>query len=292
MVPVLLGFEPEESLSMLTFGPGAAFHARVDLPAGAEGSDDVAAVLVGPLVRHGVERVVLVAHAREPEPSGTHVRAVARACTRAGVEVLEMLRADGERWFPLHPGAPSAPGGVPYDVSSHPFVLEAMWRGRSVLPSRRSLADGLAPDPGAVDAVAALVPEPARDAPAERAWLGDLVVARVADGGTVPDGQLARLLVALAQPGSRDAVWGLLSREGAEGHVALWRDVVRRSPPALRTLPASLLACAAWLGGDGALAWCALDVVPSAGPGDRTVADFVRRALERADPPGGWEPPR
>jgi hypothetical protein len=292
MVPVLLGFEPEESLSMLTFGPGPGFHSRVDLPTGAHGSGHVADLLVGPLVRHHVERVVLVAHAREPEPAGTHLRAVAGACTAAGVEVLEMLRADGRCWFPLHPRSRPAPDGVPYDVSSHPFVLEAMWRGRGVLPSRRCLADGLAPDPGAVDAVAALVPEPAEDAAAERAWLRDLVVARAADGEAVPDAQLARLLVALAQPGSRDAVWGLLSREAAQGHVALWRDVVRRSPPSLRTMPASLLACAAWLGGDGALAWCALDVVPAAGPGDRTVADLVRRALERADPPGGWEPPR
>ena len=32
VVPVLLGFVPEESVAMLTFGAPRVFHARVDLP--------------------------------------------------------------------------------------------------------------------------------------------------------------------------------------------------------------------------------------------------------------------
>jgi hypothetical protein len=35
IVPVVLGFHPRDSVVLLTFGtPGAAFHARVDLPLG------------------------------------------------------------------------------------------------------------------------------------------------------------------------------------------------------------------------------------------------------------------
>ena len=36
-VPVVLGFEPLDSVVMLTFGGGETFHARVDLPPPARG---------------------------------------------------------------------------------------------------------------------------------------------------------------------------------------------------------------------------------------------------------------
>ena len=38
VVPVVLGFEPTESMVMLTFGSDPPFHARVDLP---DRADDV-----------------------------------------------------------------------------------------------------------------------------------------------------------------------------------------------------------------------------------------------------------
>ena len=42
-------------------------------------------------------------------------------------------------------------------------------------------------------------------------------------------------------------------------YVEFWSDVVRRTPDELVPGPASVLAFAAWLAGDGALAWCAVD---------------------------------
>ena len=49
-VPVLLGFEPSESVVMLTFGGRETFHARVDLPPPdePEGLDEVVR-LISPL---------------------------------------------------------------------------------------------------------------------------------------------------------------------------------------------------------------------------------------------------
>ena len=46
----------------------------------------------------------------------------------------------------------------------------------------------------------------------------------------------------------------------------LWRDVVRRAPADLRAAPAALLGFAAWLSGDGALAWCAVECALEAEP--------------------------
>jgi hypothetical protein len=41
VVPVVLGFEPTESLVMLTFGSDPPFHARVDLPERDEAVADI-----------------------------------------------------------------------------------------------------------------------------------------------------------------------------------------------------------------------------------------------------------
>ncbi len=65
-VPVALGFVPEQSIAMLTFGPGPGFHARVDLPSDPADTDLVVEALVEPCLRHDVERVVLVLYADGP----------------------------------------------------------------------------------------------------------------------------------------------------------------------------------------------------------------------------------
>ena len=87
----------------------------------------------------------------------------------------------------------------------------------------------------------------------------------------------------------RDVAWSLMSREDARRHVEVWRDVVRRCPTELLAAPASLLAFAAWLAGDGALAWCALDRSALADP-DYRMAGLVAHTLEHALPPSTWTP--
>ena len=74
----------------------------------------------------------------------------------------------------------------------------------------------------------------------------------------------------------RDVVWCAITREEAAAHVRVWRDVVRRSPEELVAPAAGLLAFAAWLAGDGALAWCAIDRSLRSDP-DHTLAT-ARRA--------------
>jgi hypothetical protein len=65
---------------------------------------------------------------------------------------------------------------------------------------------------------------------------------------------------------------------------------VRQSPEHLVAPAAGLLAFAAWLSGDGALAWCAVERSLGADP-DHTLAKLVARALEEAIPPTEWSPP-
>ena len=103
------------------------------------------------------------------------------------------------------------------------------------------------------------------------------------------DLEVGRLVAAVRDIGVRDVAWSLMSREEARGHVDLWRDVVRRCPTDLLAAPASLLAFAAWLAGDGALAWCALDRSALADP-DYSMAALVAHSLEQALPPTIWTP--
>jgi hypothetical protein len=63
---------------------------------------------------------------------------------------------------------------------------------------------------------------------------------------------------------------------------------VRSAPTDLVAPVASVLAFLAWLAGDGALAWCALERAAEGDP-PCSLADTVARALEQALPPALWE---
>jgi hypothetical protein len=80
-----------------------------------------------------------------------------------------------------------------------------------------------------------------------------------------------------------------MSQANAAGHVDLWRDVVRRAPAQVRAAPAALLGFAAWLSGNGALAWCAVDCAQEADPG-YSLAGLLTQALTGAVPPSAWRP--
>jgi hypothetical protein len=59
-VPLVLGFTPEESVVMLTFGAPRCFHARIEMPTLVEEVMPMIESLVEPALRHGVRRVVLL----------------------------------------------------------------------------------------------------------------------------------------------------------------------------------------------------------------------------------------
>jgi hypothetical protein len=291
VVPVVLGFEPTESLVMLTFGCDPPFHARADLPARPDEVVAMAGSLVDPARRHRVPRVFLLVYSERDSFADRALEQTARALRRAGVEVIDGLRTDGRRWWPV-PGRAGVPAaGVPYDLSAHPFAAQAVYDGRVVHPSRERLAATVAADPElvgrVVPALAALTgdPPPALD---EGAWARELVVRHVEAGTAPDDAEVARLLRGMLDVRVRDAAWSPLCRPQAREHVELWADVVRRAPDPLVPAPAALLAFAAWQAGQGALAWCAVDRCVEVDPG-YSLAGLVAELLTRAVPPDTWE---
>lgn len=287
-VPVALGFVPEQSIALLTFGPGPSFHARVDLPSDAGHVPVVVEALVDPCLRHAVERVVVVLYSHSPSAVRDLADRLESAFAREGIEVLELLCADGRRWFPMVSGRPlHLYDGVPYDVTAHPFAAQAVVAGLVTHTSRDALAATLRPDPGAVSAVSA---ELAGARPQAPPWIRSLT-GRHARRGTVPQApDLARLLVSVHEPALREAAWCDVRRADAREHVALWTSVLRSAPDDLAAGPAAVLAFAAWLAGHGALAWCAVERALESDPACG-LAETVSDLLVAAVPPSLWRPP-
>ncbi|MCM0618728.1 DUF4192 domain-containing protein [Nocardioides bruguierae] len=295
LVPVVLGFEPSESVTMLTFGATRQFHARVDLPPvddrGGHALAEVVDSLLEPSLRHGVRRVVLVLHARRRRQARRTAEALERAFTAAGIEVVEALRVDGGAWWPA--AGPGATGeGTPLPDGPHPFAVRSVVEGRVTHGSREDLAATLARDEEATGAVErALEPAPgsaygavARSAAA----VTDLLDRRVPGSAAASDAEVAGLLLALEDVDARDAAWMHMRRDTAPDHVGFWTDVVRRAPEPHVADAAAMLGFAAWLAGHGALAWCALDRCLEVEP-DHPMAVQVSFLLEHAVPPHDWD---
>ena len=94
VVPIVLGFHPENSIVMLTFGPpGETFHARVDLP-GPDQVPDAVAPLLQAAVRNRVDRVAFILYTREAALGWSAAAILTSEFGGAGLDVVTVLRAD------------------------------------------------------------------------------------------------------------------------------------------------------------------------------------------------------
>ncbi len=312
MVPFLLGFHPEDSVVVLTLGDAdRPFHARVDLPADPDHVSQVTDYLATAASHHGLRQVAVVVYSDDGLLAAAAAAALGERLEQDGVEVAAAVRADGERWFCLDPGSCACPDqGTPYDLATHPFTAEAVVEGRVTYGSREALRDSLVGnDADEVDDVSRAAdtalcrftaaarhplgppaPEGARaHLVAEGHWVGHRVSRFLADGVRLSAEDAGRLLVAMVNLEVRDVAWAQMTRDNASRHVDLWRDVVRRAPHDLLAAPAALLGFAAWLAGDGALAWCAVDRCREVEP-DYSLAGLLADALTGAVPPSTWRP--
>lgn len=285
-VPIVLGFEPEESVVMLTFSGDERFHARVDMPRRPAEDEHTVAALLEPTLVHAVDRVAFLIYTCRAARARSVARRLIDRFTAAGVDVVDCLRADAGRWYVAAGRRSGVPDrGVPYDAARHPFRAHAISAGHITLASRAELERSVASDHVAVAEVAASLSE------AEPLTTGQLVeaVARgLATGEAGDAADLAALLVTLRDPVLRDAAWSGMDRASAAAHVSLWTDVVRRAPASHVADPAALLAFSAWLSGHGALGWCAVGRCLEAEP-DHRLGFLVGTALQRALPPSSWE---
>lgn len=302
-VPQVLGFHPEDSVVLLTFGPGEAFHARVDLPADEEKQLAVVDLLREVVTRHAVRRVALLLYSDDPWVAATFHDAAVPVLVRDGVDVIDALRVGPDRF---HRACDVDDPGTAYDLTTHAFTAERVLDGAVVERSRADLAATLdtvdADDAAMVEdathrlddefvAVAQFV-KPGRivrDMADHARWVQRMVRRHAQSGAPLSADDAGRLLLLVSIVEIRDVALAEISRPDAHRHVELWRDLVRRSPRDLVPAAAALLAFAAWLSGHGALAWCAVDRCVAVDPA-YSLAECVSLLLERAVPPSVWTP--
>lgn len=325
MVPYVLGFHPEDSIVLLTVGDAEhTFHARLDIPDDRGEMRAAAEHLASIALRNGVRLVALLVYCDDVTVSVAVHDALEAVLSAAGVEVAVALRADGSRWYSLTCCAGPCRAeswretaskscalgeGTPYDLRAHPLTAQKVVDGEVTLSSRRELEHSLvATDLAEVDAVEQAVedamgrfrlvsPRSVEDGlDATRAhlvqegrWVRRRVCRFLRERRRLDAADVGRLLVAIIAVEVRDVAWAEMTRENARRHVELWRDVVRRTPHDLLAAPAALLAFAAWLDGDGALAWCAVERCQQAEP-DYSLARLLSQALTSGLNPSTWRP--
>lgn len=282
--PLAIGFHPQHSVVLLTVR-GVSFHARVDLPDDPGDVDLVVEALLRPALVHRTRAAVFLVYDDDTTVADEAAWSLREAFVDAGIEVVEVLRVHDGRWYAVLPGrAPAHYDGVPYDVSAHPFSVQAVVEGRVTRASREELRATLDPRPHAVALTAALLAD-AEPVPPGR--LRALVESHLAAGTTFEPAELASVAVTITAGHRRDEVWAWQSRDHARQAVELWSDAVRRLPSSHVAAPAAVLGFAAWLAGDGALAWCAVDLSRGAQP-DHSMAGLVAELLESATSPETW----
>ncbi|WP_416958263.1 DUF4192 family protein [Nocardioides sp. T5] len=284
-VPLAMGFVPQRSVVVVSVGASGGMHARVDLPHDPDDVDDVVEALLRPARRNGVRDVVVVVYDDDTTVADEAAWSVHEEFTAAGIAVREVLRVHDDHWYAVLPGAPlAAYRGVRFTLAEHPFTAQAVFEGRVTHASREELRETLAPDLAAVGRSGPLL---ADATPLPAGGLRALVRRHLGDRTTFSAPELAAVAVTVRTGERRDEAWVWLDRADARGAVELWSDAVRRLPATHVAGAAAVLAFAAWLVGDGALSWCAVDRCRESEPA-HSLAGLVVQLLESATPPDAW----
>lgn len=290
-ITVAIGFRPAESL---TIASPNGMMARVDLPTNTEDAERLSAQMLPLLKRNGVDAVLLMAWTGEITQSDA-VLAVCRNWAEEGIRVLHEGVATTEY---VHCTVPlcgcTGAFGQPLDLESNRVTAEAVADGRVVRSSREELAATLDQDPEAAARVeVALEPyaESSRDWLINTGvWLAErLQMELLARTGGFTDEELARVLVAIKHIGVRDVAWSSMTHDNVRQLLEVFKDWLRRSPTHLSAAPAALLGFAAWLAGDGALAWLAIEKCRAVDP-DYHLAKLLTFTLNNGMPPYTWDP--
>ncbi|GGM73669.1 hypothetical protein GCM10012275_50510 [Longimycelium tulufanense] len=305
-VPFLLGFYPSDSLVLVTQDADSArlgLVVRADLvPPGAV--PELAATLCCPLVSQKVIATFLIIvggmdHSSASPPHRELVEGMSRALRQDGIDVVHALwtpsATAGAQWRCYDDPDCS---GVVADQSSSPVAAAAAAAGAVTFASREEMAALLTPavdetvlarraDRLRAEAVASLCS--AHRLVAHRAQRGfaDLQRAlRAAHEGHLPvsDDEVVALALALSDHHVRDACLSFCMGEDAPAADRLWLALTRGTPPPFRAEPAVLLAFAAVIRGDGAMADIALCCADAAEPGHR-VARLLSWAIQLGLPP-------
>lgn len=292
-VPYLLGFQPHDSLVVLSLRGArkrVGLTARVDLPP-PELAGRCARDFVGYLTRDHAAFAIVAIYPPSDGRAHPSVQPLAEALTDAlrgaGIEPVEVVCVGDGRWWSLlcTNDACCPVGGTPIGESGTSACAAAMtYAGVSVLESRDELVRTIAPVTGAVRvamdyALGRVASELAgraerglgADAAAEslQLWRGQVAARMAAEVGQVTElgvDDAARLILGLVDVRVRDEVLTWYDGERGEATRGLLMELVRRTAPPFEVAPLALFGWICYLQGNGSLAGIAIDRALAADP--------------------------
>lgn len=282
ILPMLLGFHPEESLVVVAVDANqVVVTARTDLP----GPTSTLSPALGQLwARFPSACFVFIGLSSRPHRAWEALRAL-DADLPEGTQ-RRYLVADGERWYE----APTDPTGTPYDRVGNVHLARAAFGGRPVRSSRDELTALLEPAWSPADVRAALVRVEARLGGVRdlRARADALLAAHTLEGPDLTLDDATLLCLASHDQDFLDAHLWALTKDTAATHQRLWLQVVRGSVPACSGGALIGLGISAWLAGEGAVHTVCLEKLGRvAGPPDWVdLLDLINTA---ALSPDDWE---
>lgn len=296
-LPAILGFVPEKSLVLVSLAAGELGSVmRADL------CDELAdrvghlAELVAAANPAAAIAVIVDANGAQCPRCNEEYRQLCAALAAAlsqrdivlwAAHVVDRVAAGG-RWHCVDGCGCS---GVIDDPSASPLAMAAVLDGRQLYPRRSDLQAVIAvDDPVRSAELAVALGHQAADR--EIAHRADSVgcsrqdvenalaaAARVADGQSLSDTELARLGCALGDARVRDMLYALAVGENAGAAESLWALLARVLPEPWRVEALVLLAFSAYARGDGSLAGVSLQAALCCEPGHR-MAGMLDTALQ------------
>ena len=252
--------------------------------------------------QHRPSGLVLVAYCSDVERGRAALRA--QADRVSGVDLIDLLVVDGHRWWSMRcTSGCCPPEGTPYAPDEHPLSSEAVWAGLVARPDRAAVVRTVAGPPEAEwealrERAGNLSAHLEGDSRSERQdALGQAVVdalprvdPAVVDraGRRLDDAACLELALLVRETLVRDVACALVTTQDARRHLALWQEVVGRTPPEMAAGPLCLAGVAAWAGGNGTVlnACCErLAALDPAYPMGRLLSDVSVRGL----PPVWWD---
>ncbi len=294
MIPYLVGFPPFESIVVLALeGPRKRFGPciRMDL-VDADDAATQADYLASVVAHHQFGPVIIVAYSEDSDKAAAVVEPLQSRLAGAGVSIVELMRADGRRWWSYQCGNGLCcdPRGNFYDADSSSMAATAVLAGMSKAASRDDLRACFEPGDESLRAQVAqtcAALEPRRQPPD----LDRLLDAALNTRGPLTVEQLAVLATAVQPIPARDVAWSVMNRENAAEHLQLWAQVTRVAPDRLLPAVGSLAGFAAWLSGSGVLASHAAERVERVDP-TYSMNRLLIRCLEMTVNPQEWESSR
>ena len=292
-LPHLLGFHPHDSVVLL-----ALHSTRLGLTLRADLVDNeqaplLAEQLLPPIARQRPTGVALVVIGGDVTPDGDPphralVNALDGVLTGAGLPVVHAAwTAQTVRGAPWRCYDDPLCAGAVADPTTSPLAAATVAAGAVTFGSREEMAELMAAaDPVALqrratllDAADAEHPMSARLVGQRLSQLKKLHRAAAAGDLALSDSIVAEVASALCDHRVRDACLPWCSGPGAAAAEQLWLALVRATPAPERAEPAALLALAAYVRGDGALAGVALDAALQACP-QHSLSGLLRAALD------------